>query len=259
MVYKVNFIVSATTDIGLTKSTNQDSYSVRVFSTSLGKVVFAILCDGMGGLSKGEVASGSLVNAFCKWADNRLPILCREDITESAIRADWIGIATEYNEKIKFYGRSCGTSMGTTVTAILLTPKRYYIINVGDTRAYEITDAVTVLTKDQTVVAREVELGHLTPEEAKRDSRRSVLLQCVGASEEVYPDMFFGDTKLNAVYMLCSDGFRHEITKDEIYQYLGPNVMVDAEGMKQNMEALIELNKQRQERDNISVISIRTF
>ena len=132
-------------------------------------------------------------------------------------------------------------------------------MNVGDTRAYEIGDTVTVLTKDQTVVAREVELGHLTPEEAEKDSRRSVLLQCIGASDEVYPDMFFGDTKLNAVYMLCSDGFRHEITEDEIYQYLNPNVMIDADEMKRNMDSLIDLNKQRQERDNISVVSIRTF
>lgn len=132
-------------------------------------------------------------------------------------------------------------------------------MNVGDTRAYEIGDTVTVLTKDQTVVAREVELGHLTPEEAEKDSRRSVLLQCIGASDEVYPDMFFGDTKLNAVYMLCSDGFRHEITENEIYQYLNPNVMVDADGMKRNMDSLIDLNKQKQERDNISAVSIRTF
>lgn len=255
----MNFIVSATTDIGLTKSTNQDSYSVRVFSTKQGKVVLAVLCDGMGGLSKGEVASASLVNAFCKWADNRLPVLCENEISDSDIRTDWVGIATEYNEKFKSYAASCGTTMGTTVTAILLTEKRYYIINVGDSRTYEISDAVTVLTKDQTVVAREVELGNLTPEEAEKDSRRSVLLQCVGASEEVYPDMFFGETKKDAVYMLCSDGFRHEITEDEIFQHLNPNVMVDADGMKQNMDSLIELNKQRQERDNISVVSIRTF
>ena len=257
----MNFIVSATTDIGLTKSTNQDSYNVRVFSTKQGKVVLAVLCDGMGGLAKGEVASASLVNAFCKWADNKLPILCESEITDSDIRADWVGIATEYNEKIKLYGKKCGLSsgLGTTVTALLLTENRYYIINVGDTRAYEITDSVAILTKDQTVVAREVELGNLTLEEAETDSRRSVLLQCIGASDDVYPDMFFGDTKLNATYMLCSDGFRHEITNEEIYNFLNPNVMVDADGMKHNMESLIELNKQRQERDNISVITIRTF
>lgn len=258
-VREVNFIVSATTDIGLTKSTNQDSYSVRVFSTNQGKMVLAILCDGMGGLAKGEVASATLVNAFCKWSNNNLPSLCRNEITDLDIRASWTNIIIEYNEKIKNYGRTCGVSLGTTVTAILLTEKRYYIMNVGDTRVYEISDTVKVLTKDQTVVAHEVELGYLTPEEAEVDSRRSVLLQCVGASDVVNPDMFFGDTKLNAVYMLCSDGFRHEITENEIHQYLNPNVMVDSDGMKKNMDSLIEINKQRQERDNISVISIRTF
>lgn len=257
----MNFIISTATDIGTTKSTNQDSFNARVFSTQLGKIAFAVLCDGMGGLSKGEVASASLVNAFCKWADNKLPALCETGITDSEIREDWVGIATEYNEKIKLYGKKCGlaSGLGTTLTALLLTESRYYIINVGDTRAYEITDSATVLTKDQTVVAREIELGNLTPEEAETDSRRSVLLQCIGASDDVYPDMFFGDTKLNATYMLCSDGFRHEITNEEIYNFLNPNVMVDADGMKHNMESLIELNKQRQERDNISVITIRTF
>ena len=132
-------------------------------------------------------------------------------------------------------------------------------MNVGDTRAYEIANGIRVLTKDQTVVAREVERGNLTPEQAAVDPRRSVLLQCIGASDEVYPDLFFGDTQLNAVYMLCSDGFRHEITEGEIYNYLNPNVMLDADGMQNNMRALIDLNKQRQERDNITVVSIRTF
>lgn len=257
----MNFIVSATTDIGLTKSTNQDSYNVCVFDTAQSKIAFAVLCDGMGGLSKGEVASGSLVNAFCKWAENRLPELCEKGITDSEIRADWVNIATEFNVKIKLYGKKCGlaSGVGTTLTAILLTDSRYYIINVGDTRAYEISDSVRILTKDQTVVAREVELGNLTPEEAETDSRRSVLLQCIGASDEVYPDLFFGDTKCNATYMLCTDGFRHEITEEEIYGYLNPNVMLDEDSMKHNMELLIELNKQRQERDNISVLTIRTY
>lgn len=255
----MNYIVAATTDIGLTKKTNQDSYKVRVFTTDMGKVVLAVLCDGMGGLAKGEVASASLINAFSEWSETRLPLLCAAGITDSDIRNDWVNIAVDYNRKIKTYAASYGINMGTTVTAMLLTETRYYIMNVGDTRAYEISNGVNVLTRDQTVVAREVELGKLTPEEAERDPRRSVLLQCVGASDEVYPDMFFGDIKKDAVYMLCSDGFRHEITTDEIYAYLNPAVMTEVNGMKKNMESLISLNKYRQERDNITVVSVRTY
>lgn len=256
----MNYIVAACTDIGNTKDTNQDSYGIKVLRTPLGKMVFAILCDGMGGLAKGEVASATVVNAFYKWVDERLPALCMTgSITDADIRNDWTQIAVEYNERIKQYGKSNGFNLGTTVTAILLTEYRFYVVNVGDTRAYEIADSINVITNDQTLVAREVELGIITAEQAATDPRRSVLLQCIGASESVSPDFFFGKTIQNAVYMLCSDGFRHEISAQEIFQYLQPNVMLDADGMQQNMLALIELNKQRQERDNITVVSVRTF
>ena len=91
------------------------------------------------------------------------------------------------------------------------------------------------------------------------DPRRSVLLQCVGASPEVYPDFFFGTPMVNAVYMLCSDGFRHEISPQEIWEALLPAALLDERTMYQNAAALIELNKQRQERDNITVALIRTY
>ena len=99
----------------------------------------------------------------------------------------------------------------------------------------------------------------MTPEEAETDSRRNVLLQCVGASDAVYPDMFFGETAHDAIYMLCSDGFRHEITSEEIFEKLQPSVVFDDYTMQQNTISLIELNKQRRERDNITVALVRTF
>lgn len=255
----MNYLVAASTDIGLTKKTNQDSYSVRVLNTQTGKMVFAIICDGMGGLDKGEVASATIVNAFCSWADNTLPLICDSEIRDIDIRTNWENIVETYNEKIKLYGDRYGARLGTTVTAILVTDSRYYIVNVGDTRAYEIRESVRVLTKDQTVVAREIENGLLSEEAAKTDPRRSVLLQCVGASPNVYPDFFFGQTLQNAVYMLCSDGFRHEISENEIQDYLHPDAMMTPEVMKANIDQLIEINKLRQERDNISVVAIRTF
>lgn len=256
---QVNFIISAATDIGLIKKTNQDSYNVRVLATPQGKMVFAVLCDGMGGLANGEVASASVVKAFLNWSENKLPALCEHAITDSDIRSDWVALVTEFNEKIKTYGKKIGAAVGTTITALLLTASRYYILNVGDTRAYEIAENVRVMTNDQTVVAREIAMGNLTPQQAEKDPRRSVLLQCIGASDAVYPDLFFGEIKTNAVYMLCSDGFRHEISEGEIYSYLNPNVMLNAQGMQQNILSLIELNKQRMERDNITAIAIRTF
>lgn len=255
----MNFIVSATTDIGTTKTTNQDSLCVKVINTLKGRMVFAVLCDGMGGLAKGEVASATVIRAFENWVINELPVLCRGQIEDSVIRNQWERIITEQNNRIKTYGARQGVRLGTTAVVMLITQNRYYIMNVGDSRAYELSDGIKQLTADQTFVAREVALGNMTEEEAEKDERRSVLLQCVGASDDVYPDMFFGETKENAVYMLCSDGFRHEITPEEIYASLQPNLLYDEATMQQNTVGLIELNKQREERDNISVVLVRTF
>jgi len=255
----MNFIISASTDIGIAKETNQDSLTVMTLNTPQGKMAFGVLCDGMGGLDKGEVASASVINAFRSWAVNDLPALCEHPLEDFEIRGQWEKIITSQNQTIKAYGARQGVRLGTTVVAILLTQSRYYLLNVGDSRAYELTGYLRQMTNDQTFVAREIAMGHMTPEEAAVDSRRNVLLQCVGASDDVYPDMFFGDVQPNAVYMLCSDGFRHEITADEIFEKLQPAVLFDDASMQRNAVSLIELNKQRQERDNISVAMIRTI
>ena len=255
----MNFIVSARTDIGITKTTNQDSLSVRVVNTPQGRMVFAVLCDGMGGLAKGEVASASVIRAFDSWLYNRLPALCHAPIEDSVIREQWGNVVTEQNDVIKSYGARQGVRLGTTVVAMLLTQNRYYILNVGDSRVYEIRDGVKQITNDQTFVAREVALGHMTEEQALRDERRNVLLQCVGASEEVYPEMFFGETCEDAMYMLCSDGFRHEISEYEMFEKLNPQANLDENMMNAHAEELIDLNKARMERDNITVALVRTF
>ena len=255
----MNFIVSGNTDIGLTKSTNQDSLSMKVINTKQGRMVLAVLCDGMGGLDKGEVASASVIKAFDEWARNDLQQLTDAPIEDPVIRSQWEKIVSDQNNKIKSYGASLGIKLGTTVTAMLITQTRYYILNIGDTRAYELFNGIRQLTNDHTFVAREVALGNMTEDQARNDERRSVLLQCVGASDDVYPDMFFGAAQANAVYMLCCDGFRHEITPEEMYDRFEPDKMLDEHKMNQASVELIELNKQRQERDNITVALIRTF
>ena len=214
----MNYIISASTDIGNTKKTNQDSLNVKVITIGGEQVAFAVLCDGMGGLEKGELASASVVHAYEKWVLERLPALLSAGLRDDILRKEWEGIAGLCNEKIKDYGRRSAISLGTTAAVLLLTRERYYIMNVGDSRVYEIAGQLSVLTRDQTVVAREVEQGLLSLEQARSDPRRSVLLQCIGSSEEVYPDFFFGEPKAGAVYMLCSDGFRHEITEAEIWE-----------------------------------------
>lgn len=254
----MEFYISAATDTGIAKSVNQDSLFVRKLKTRTGNMAFAVLCDGMGGLSRGEVASASLVRAFSDWMWSSLPLLSQAPLEDQVIREQWTRVLTIQNQKIQSYGYKHGCKTGSTVTALLLTENRYYLCNIGDSRAYEIGEQAVQLTVDHTVIAREVELGNLTREQAKNAPMQNVLTRCVGVRSQVYPDLFFGEVKRQAVYMLCSDGFRHRISEEEMLKHFGQPGRGDVCRMREQEEYLIGLNKQRGETDNISVITIFT-
>lgn len=253
----MNFLTAYHTDVGLTKETNQDSICIKLAKTNIGNVLMVIICDGMGGLEKGELASATVIRRFGYWFDNELPMML-EDFKMDRVKYSFDNMISELNEKIAMYGKERSVSLGTTLTVMFFAQDEYMIAHVGDSRAYEISNNVIVLTEDQTVVGREVRRGRMTMEQAKTDPRRNVLLQCIGASSTVVPDYIKDTTKKGAVYMLCSDGFRHVISSEEMYMALNPNVCTSEDAMKMQAVQLVELNKQRKERDNISVIVIKT-
>lgn len=255
----MNFLTSAVTDIGISKQTNQDSLLIKTANTKIGKVVFGVICDGMGGLAKGELASATVVKAFSQWFDTELPKLIEYDLQRDMLVNCLTKLIREQNQLILNYGKSVGINLGTTVCAILLTEDEYLCVNVGDSRCYEISDNFTLITKDQTLVQREIDYGILTLEQAKTDPRRSVLLQCVGGNENVNPDFYHGVNRINTTYLLCSDGFRHEITETEIHSKFHPNMLLSKENINTNAIELIELNKSRGETDNITTLIIRTY
>ncbi len=256
----MEFTATYNTDIGIRKNTNQDSLALRIISTPMGQVAFGIVCDGMGGLAKGELASKEVIYAFCKWFDEDFRTMLTENsFTVSKLRNDWDEIIQTQNQRLGRYGASNNLMLGTTVSAVLMMNDEFYIVHVGDSRIYEMTDGGSrLLTNDQTFVAREIAQGRMTPEQAKVDPRRSVLLQCVGASSVVEPDFVKGHLKKNAVYMLCSDGFRHQITDEEMMEKLGPSACSSEEEMKYGCVYLTEMVKNRRETDNITVAVIKT-
>jgi serine/threonine protein phosphatase PrpC len=253
----MDFSIYAATDIGIKRKVNQDCLFARALRVHGNNAVFAVVCDGMGGLSLGEHASACVLDAFSEWMYRELPLIA-ESIDGRELQEQWNGVIQSCNTELKEFGRWRGIELGTTVTALLLTEERFYIINAGDSRAYEIADGISQLTEDHTLISREVSQGRLTAEEALRDARRNVLLQCVGAGEAVTPDFYGGYTRENAVYLLCTDGFRHEVTEEELRRGLCPAVLHNDENLKNNTDFLIDLNKKRGEPDNISAAVIRT-
>lgn len=253
----MEFLIAAHSDVGIKKHTNQDSLMVKVVDTDYGKVCFALVCDGMGGLSKGELASASLIRIFSRWFEEEFPEILYKGIQAEVLKKNWEQLVYEANFRIGSYSTQNQVKMGTTIVAMLFVGNVYYVLNVGDSRAYELTASVRQITKDQTVIQREMDLGRMTPEEAKRDPRRNMLLQCVGASNVIDPDFFMGEIHNGSNFLLCSDGFRHVIGPEEILEKLGPTASRTEQEMMENVRFMIELNKYRHEEDNISAVLIR--
>lgn len=255
----MSFEVGMHTDIGIYKKTNQDSMCVKEAKTNKGSILFAAICDGMGGLEKGELASATIINAFSNWFEKELPYQLSKNDAFGEICYCWERMIKEQNQNIADYGRKNHIQLGSTTTAMLFFEDGKYLIgHVGDSRAYKITDnEIEILTEDQTLVAREVKMGRMTTEQAERDPRRNVLLQCIGASKVVEPDFVKGNYNAGECYMLCSDGFRHVVTANEIQNFFAPSQNSNEKVMKDNIVKLIELNKERQESDNISSVLVK--
>lgn len=252
----MHFIATADTDIGISKDTNQDSALIKHAKSDGKEILLAVICDGMGGLSKGELASATVVRAFAKWFDEELPYELN-DVDLQVIGAKWSLLLKELNVQILEYSKENNIDgVGTTFSGILFIDDQYVIGHVGDTRVYHIGASLTQLTTDQTFVAREISRGTMTLEQSRTDKRRNLLLQCIGASKVVEPQIICGKAEKGA-YMLCSDGFRHEISETEIYESLNPINLMNKDAMHNNAKYLIEQVKKREEKDNISVLLIK--
>lgn len=250
----MKYFLAAQTEVGLKKSCNQDSIILKRAKFKGKEVCLGIICDGMGGLSCGEFASKSIVEAFSDWF--LYSYSKYESIwDESRMREDIGRIISSENEGLLHYGKEHGIYLGTTVTAFLLVENRFFVWHVGDSRLYKISSSkIYKLTDDHTVIAKEIAEGRLTEKEAKKDPRRNVLLQCIGATSDVNPDMFCGEVEKGDILLLCSDGFRHEISEKEIL-----NMLLKCENSEFNekLRELIDLNLKRKELDNISVALVK--
>jgi PPM family protein phosphatase len=248
------FQVAYHTDIGIKKKTNQDGLLLKTAKTPRGEVGLFVICDGMGGLSHGELASATVIRGMSDWFDNNLPELLESDMMEKEIPVMLEKRVRELNAKIIGYGEASNIKLGTTITALFILYSQYFIIQIGDSRAYSINDQLLKLTEDQTLVERELQRGNITAEQARIDPRRNVLLQCVGATKDINVVITSGEVKQGTMYMLCTDGFYHEINDSEMLTNLNPQKLNGEARMKDKIVELVELAKERQETDNISVL-----
>ena len=126
----MKYLVVADTDIGIRKQTNQDSLLVKYGNSEVGEVLLAVICDGMGGLDKGEVASATVIREFARWFHEDLPYEL-ETLDMQVIGGKWSLMLKELNVKIAEYGKKINSRLGTTFTGILMAGHEYAAVHVG--------------------------------------------------------------------------------------------------------------------------------
>ena len=189
-------------------------------------VVMAV-SDGMGGALAGEVASTMAVETVSER-------LLGQDIDETLVPEayDHHLIAKLYdatvnaNYLIHNQGRTDPQyqGMGATFTGLGVTPAAADIIQVGDSRAYLVRNGkIYQVTKDQSLVQQLIDANQISAEEAETHTLKNVILQALGAQNEIYPVSARVAPHQNDVFLLCSDGLSNKVSAASMQQIVLEN------------------------------------
>jgi serine/threonine protein phosphatase PrpC len=217
--------VAKISDIGQIRERNEDSYlAVDVTLQNEDGLVplgLYIVADGMGGHQKGEIASSlaAQVSAHQIMQDVFLPFLSsneqdgsRRPINEALIQAVQAANLAVYQEV---------PEAGTTLTMALVFGQNVYLAHVGDSRAYILNQAtLRQITQDHSLVARLVELGQATPEEALTHTHRNVLYRAIGQAGSLEVDTYLQPFPVGSCLLICSDGLWGMVSDEEIADIL---------------------------------------
>lgn len=214
------------TDVGLVRQLNEDNWGWRKLSS---RARLFVVADGMGGHDGGEVASALAVETICRIAEERekarpVGLDALEQLFDDAFQAA--------NNTIKDHAEAKGNDMGTTlVSMLLLEGNTALVANVGDSRAYLIRDReLHQVTRDHSLVAKMVERGRITAEEARTHPHSNILLRTVGTERDVDIDIFRVDLQPGDRVLMCSDGLWGEVEDRDLQQilntYADPRVAV---------------------------------
>ena len=251
----MEIMVGAVSDKGNVKKLNQDNFLAQICAGTNGDEGLFIMCDGMGGLSKGEVASTKAVHGFKEWFDINFSSLSLNSRAED-ILSSLSEVLEKVNKEIISYGLSIAERVGTTTSVLLIYSNSFYIVHVGDSRIYRLNRQLEQLTEDHTYVAMSVKNNLMTKEEAKINSKKNVLTQCIGVKENI--DIFKTSGKISGkeIFILCSDGFYNKLSEKEIVQALKNNAEINNDTLQETAAELVAKVIAREERDNISVMLV---
>ena len=193
------------TDIGLVRTENQDNVWGEMLSET---ACAAILCDGMGGESEGGLASRIAVDVIsARIKENFSEMMSRNSVRNMLITAVAAANSTVWDTA----RQKIHEVMGTTCVAAVVFGGTAHIVNVGDSRAYQLftqddDECIRQITKDHSHVQELVERGQITEEQARTHPKRNKITRAIGAEPNVTPDYFELPLNPGDMILMCSDG-----------------------------------------------------
>ena len=251
--------VAASTNAGTRKKVNEDACCIEVAQTPLGEVLMAIVCDGVGGLSRGNVASSTVIDRFVRWFEGELPMLMGGMVEAGAfdfalVKAVWGTMLQSQNDLIRTHGIKAGGRLGTTFTGIIACGGHYLAGHVGDCRAYRMNPiAFEQITEDQSLVAKQLAAGEITEEEARKRPK-NVILQSVGTERVVKPVFYEGSVHADDLFVICCDGAYHRVENGGIRHLFQRLDYRDEAAMGAACDTLLRTDMDYGEKDNLTVL-----
>ena len=206
-------LIKGNTDIGKIRQANEDGYDFGSFDDGTS---WAVVCDGMGGVRGGQIAS-SLVTEMVsdkirKCYNKLMPVYSFENIFLSTITTANVIVNDRSFTDTEFQG------MGTTIVAAIVKDTQACIAHVGDSRVYKLNSkGITQLTKDHSLAQEMLDSGQITKEEFENYPKKNIITRALGIDEKVEIDFDFTDVAEGDLLLLCTDGLSGLLSDEEIY------------------------------------------
>lgn len=237
------------TDVGLVRKENQDAYLVRE-KTATGQTI-CVVCDGMGGAAGGRLASRIAVETFT----SELEKILSADMQPQQLREASSYAVSLANKAVRDAASRLEEyhNMGTTLVAAVSYDSGMVISNVGDSRAYHITEGgITRITKDHSLVERMVDRGDITAEETRRHPNRNLITRALGPDADAQCDGYICPMETGDFLLLCTDGLVDTVTDQEMLFEV-----IHGGAIEGCLNRLLEISKSRGASDNVTAVLLK--
>jgi protein phosphatase len=209
--------VAALSDVGYKRTNNEDSFGYDSTTD-----IF-VVCDGMGGLAAGEIASSIAVESTLKtFNDLSNQELNAEERLRSAIASANAAVWNMAQQDPKLRG------MGTTLVAASIYRNMLAVGNVGDSRAYLLRDGCCdQITEDHSYVAEQVRRGGAVMSDEASQRLRHFITRAVGVHPSVEPDLFLIDLEPADMILLATDGLTRYADANKLAHHIYMHSKID--------------------------------